>query len=192
MSKRNEPGAETSWQAMERTRKRKESAISTLMSKSIKKHKSQPNVLPPSTQLQVQAKRFWGDYPQKLLPSHRYPRDMDFTRVNANGTTSYKVILPGLWPVEFCQALLDFAEQEHDWDVAYGYMKAQYYLRSKDQGPNADKADVEGFMTEDIVEALAEWRREKEEEEERAAAAAALAEEEARASRRRKRRRLLP
>jgi len=105
---------------------------------------------------------------------------------------SYKVILPGLWPVEFCQALLDFAEQEHDWDLAYGYMKAQYYLRSNDQGPNADKAGVEGFMTEDIVEALAEWRREEEEGEERAAAAAALAEEEARASRRRKRRRLLP
>jgi len=68
-------------------------------------------------------------------------------------------------------------------------MKAQYYLRSNGQGPNGDKADVDGFMTEDIVEALAEWRRDREEEE--AAALAEEEEEERRASRRSKRRRLL-
>ncbi|KAK1811962.1 hypothetical protein LTR12_013692 [Friedmanniomyces endolithicus] len=242
MPKRNEPGAETSWQAMERTRKRKEAAISTLMSKSIKKHNSQPNVLPPGTKLQVQAKRFWKHYPQKLLPDRYYPRSTIASRAKPDGTSVYvpprgvlqrspyhhsrlaqadvvmlprscyrygdllsscrtkltpsnsqNVILPGLWTVEFCQALLDFAEREHDWDVAYGSMKVQYSLRSNGQGPNGDKADVEGFMTEDIVEALAEWRREKEEEEERAAAALAEEEEEeARASRRSKRRRLLP
>ncbi|KAK1073407.1 hypothetical protein LTR74_001816 [Friedmanniomyces endolithicus] len=193
MPKRNEPGAETSWQAMERTRKRKEAAISTLMSNSIKKHNSQPNVLPPGTKLQVQAKRFWKHYPQKLLPDRYYPRSTVASRAKLDGTSVQNVILPGLWTVEFCQALLDFAEQEHDWDVAYGSMKVQYSLRSNGQGPNGDKADVEGFMTEDIVEALAEWRREKEEEEERAAAALAEEEEEeARASRRSKRRRLLP
>ncbi|KAK0311920.1 hypothetical protein LTR01_002834 [Friedmanniomyces endolithicus] len=188
MPKRNEPGAETSWQAMERTRKRKEAAISTRMSKSIKKHNLQPNVLPPSTKLQAQAKRFWKHYPQRLLPSHRYPRDMNSTRVNANGTT--RLSCPAIGPSSSAK-LSSTSRSRSTTDVVYGYMKAQYYLRSNGQGPNGDKADVDGFMTENIVEALAEWRRDREEEEAAALAEEEEEEEERRASRRSKRRRLL-
>jgi len=64
---------------------------------------------------------------------------------------------------------------EHSWRVAHGYIEAQYSLRRDEEGPNGDKADVEGFMTEDVVEALAEWRRENEEEVRAAAVAAAPA-----------------
>ncbi|KAK1817761.1 hypothetical protein LTR12_007866 [Friedmanniomyces endolithicus] len=161
---------------MERIRKRKEAAISTRISKAMKKHNSQPNVVPPGQELQSQARRFWDNYPQQLLPNRHHPRSTIAGRVKPDGTSVQNAIKPGQWPVEFCQALLDFAEQEHVWRVAYGYMEAQYSLRRDEEGPNGDKSGVEGFMTEDVVEALVEWRREKEEE----VRAAALAEEEER------------
>ncbi|TKA74031.1 hypothetical protein B0A55_06167 [Friedmanniomyces simplex] len=38
--------------------------------------------------------------------------------------TSYHILKPGEWPFDFYQALLDFAEQEADRDVAYPYIDA--------------------------------------------------------------------
>ncbi|TKA68896.1 hypothetical protein B0A55_08403, partial [Friedmanniomyces simplex] len=73
----------------------------------------------------------------------------------------YHILKPGEWPFDFYQALLDFAEQEADRDVAYPYIDAQFRLRRTRGGPNGDKKRTEGFLTVDVVEALTEWRRDK-------------------------------
>ncbi|KAK1077494.1 hypothetical protein LTR33_008047 [Friedmanniomyces endolithicus] len=175
MPKRSELGAGDLWRADERISKKKQATLSKQMAKADKAAGTVPNVLPERQSHQVAAKRFWGTYPQQLVPSHRFPRDAKSDRMIANGTAGYKVLLPGFWPIPFYKALLDLAEVEHSWRVAHGYIEAQYSLRRDEEGPNGDKADVEGFMTEDVVEALAEWRRENEEEVRAAAVAAAPA-----------------
>ncbi|KAK5678523.1 hypothetical protein LTS10_008967 [Elasticomyces elasticus] len=100
----------------------------------------------------------WYRHPQTCMTPEQHPRGRKLHKTTKNGATFHRVRLdPPEWPITFYDALLEFAHLESEDTIAFDYIKVEFRMRRDGNGPNAARQESEGFTTQDVKEAIAQW-----------------------------------
>ncbi|KAK3111195.1 hypothetical protein LTR53_013799 [Teratosphaeriaceae sp. CCFEE 6253] len=152
----------------------------SISTRATSRHKASVGPLPEYAVLSSLIERNWYRKPQDFISKIHKPRVQKISKPNAvkkstkvtlvslslplrrlpltPGRDSFRVLSMKDWPLAFFEALLTFSESEKDLSVAARHIKSQYDLRREGQGKHKAQQHHEGYIAEDVVQALAVWQ----------------------------------